>query len=387
MFLRDLLQITTKRTYTDEGFLIVPATISRTGMQVYTALEMGLTDRNPTDLVQIYRPEDEVFSEKSLSSFANKPVTDNHPPKLVDSKNAKEFSVGHAGPDVVRDGDFVTTILHITDADAISNIESGKVELSNGYTSDIDWTPGVTQDGETYDAIQRNIKGNHIAIVERGRAGASCRVADNLPTLKEIHTMKTILIDGVEFDVSDQVAQAVGKLQARVTDAETEAEEKAKEKDEEIKKKEDEMEEAEAKSKKTEDSLQAQLDAAVSKIPSAVAMDALVSERASFIDSVLAVMPDLTWAGKDNATIKKEVVAAKCPNIQLDSKSSEYINARFDTLLEDTGINSQTSLDNALQHQVTIPLKDADTRTASVIARDKMIKASQNAWNPNQGEK
>ena len=238
MFLTDRLNITTEREYTDEGFLKVPARISRTGIQEYLAVEMGLTDKDPKDIVRVYRPEDEVFTDESLTSFANKPVTNNHPPELVNSRNSRQYSVGMSGPEVTRDGMFAKTVLHVTDEDAIKNIESGKVELSNGYTADIEWTPGVTPDGEQYDAIQRNIKGNHIAIVERGRAGPACRVADNLPTLGDEVTMAKITIDGVDFEVSDQAAQAVGKLQERLKDSEMETQET----DEDLKKKEDEME-------------------------------------------------------------------------------------------------------------------------------------------------
>ena len=68
MFLEDRSPISSERTYTDEGFLVVPARISRTGIQEYLAVEMGLTDRDPNDIIRVYRPEEEVFSDLSLSS-------------------------------------------------------------------------------------------------------------------------------------------------------------------------------------------------------------------------------------------------------------------------------------------------------------------------------
>ena len=122
MFLADRLNITTERLYTDEGFLKVPARISRTGIQEYLAIEMGLTDRDPNDIIRVYRPEEEVFSDESLSSFANKPVTNNHPPELVTSANARQYSVGMSGPEVTRDGMFVATVLHVTDQASIDDI-------------------------------------------------------------------------------------------------------------------------------------------------------------------------------------------------------------------------------------------------------------------------
>ena len=378
MYLHDRLTLNSERTYTDEGFLQVPSRISRVGIQQYTALEMGLTDRDPTDIIKVFRPEEEVFSQDSLTSFANKPITDNHPPELVTAKNSKEFSVGHAGPEVTQDGMFAKTILHVTDADAIAKIESGKVELSNGYIADIDWTPGVTPDsGENYDAIQRNIKGNHIAIVERGRAGSECRVTDTLPTEGDRVIMAKIHIDGVDFEVPDQAAQAVGKLQSRLADAEEETQTEA----EKLKAKEDEMEEAEKKAKKSEDSLQAKLDTATSKIPTADTLDKLVTDRSDLIAKVVKIAPDVKWEGKDAATLRKEVVALLCPAVQMDSASADYIDARFDTLVEDVETNSQHNLDEAISKQVTDEAgKVIDNRPASVIARDNMIKRSQDAW-------
>lgn len=382
MFLTDRLNITTQREYTDEGFLKVPAHISRVGIQNYLAVEMGLTDREPTEIIRVYRPESEVFSDQSLQSFANKPVTDNHPPELVNTQNAKQFSVGMSGPEVVRDGTLAKTVLNITDATAISNIESGKVELSNGYTADIDWTPGVTPDGENFDAIQRNIKGNHIAIVERGRAGSACRVADNSPDTGDKKPMAKITIDGVDFEVSDQAAQAVSKLQAQLKDAENEAQKNA----EEVKAKEDEMEEEKKKASKTEDALKAELDDAKSKLPTADSLDKLVKDRIAVVDSVRKVMPEIEFEGKDADTLRKEVVAAKCPNVQMDSVSPDYIQARFDMLLDAAEDNSQQDLDNAFSKQVT---KDndgeKDNRPASVIARDKANERARNAWKKDAG--
>lgn len=376
MFLSDKYNITSERTYTDEGFLQVPARISRTGIQDYLAVEMGLSDREPTDIVKVYRPEEEVFADNSLSSFANKPVTDNHPPELVNAKNSKQYSVGFSGPEIMKDGMFVKAVLNVTDEDAIKNIESGKVELSNGYTCDIDWTPGVTPDGEQYDAIQRNIKGNHIAIVERGRAGASCRVADNLPTGNEV--LMKITIDGVDYEVSDQAAQAVGKLQKQLADAE----EATKEKDAEMKKKEDEMEEKEKESKAQMDSLQAKFDDASAKVPTVEALDKMVADRSAMVQTALKVKPDLKWEGKDAETIRKEIVADKCPSVQMDSVSDDYIKARYDMLVEAVESNPQQSLTDAIATTVTDGKEEKveDSRPADVIAREKMMADSQNAW-------
>lgn len=374
MLLFDKLNLTSKREYTDEGFLRVPARIARTGIQVYSAGELGLRDLDPNTPVNIYRPEEEVFSDTSLKSFAAKPITNDHPPELVTSKNAKKYSVGMSSETVSRSGDFAETLLTITDDKAIQAVESGKVELSNGYLSDIEWAEGVTPSGEHYFGIQRNIRGNHIAIVDKGRAGPQCKVFDT--GKNEGETMK-IKIDGVDFEMSDQAAQAVEKQLKRLSDTE----EELKKKDEELKKKEDEMEEAKNEAKKTEDSLQAKLDDAKSKILSISDIDKLAAERANFIDSATKVFADLKPAGKDNLTIMREVVANKCPNVTLDSVSEDYVKARFDMLVEN--VSATNPLDTALQQRLIDTGTDAtklDTRPAHIVARDKMAEEARNAW-------
>lgn len=390
MRLFDRLQLTTEREYTSEGFLKVPARISRTGIQEYLAIELGLTDREPSDKIFVFRPEEEVFSEESLQSFSTKPITNNHPPELINAENCKRYSVGMSSKDVFRDGDFVKTDLIITDASSIKDVESGKIELSNGYTADIEWTEGVTSDGIKYDAVQRNIRGNHIAIVERGRAGPSCRLADTSPTIGE-NRMKKVIIDGVEYEVSDQVAQAVDKLQKKLTDAEEEVakkEEELEKKDEELEKKEDEMEEVEKESKKTEDSLKAKIDDLKGKIPSQKTIDKMVSDRIALVESVKKVCPEMVIDGKSASDLMKEVVASKCPTVQMDSVSTDYIKARFDMLVESFDDNSQFHLDNALSKQVTNNDQQVtDHRPAHVIAREKMIENARNAWKKTGGAK
>lgn len=375
MFLTDRLNITSKREYTDEGFLKVPARIARSGIQEYFAGEMGLTDREPTEVVRVFRPDEEVFRDESLASFASKPVTNDHPPELVTAKNAKRFAVGHSGPDITKDGMFVAATLFVTDEETIKSIESGKVELSNGYTADIEYSPGVTKDGEQFDAVQKNIKGNHIAVVTKGRAGASCKVADKLTTIGDMQNMK-FTIDGVDYEASEQVAQAVDKLQKRLTDAEK----KAEDTEEEMKKKEDEEEEAKKEAAKTTDSLKAKLDDALSKVPSAETMDKLVEDRLNLIDTIKKITPELKWEGKDSDSLKKEVVALKCPKVQLDSVSVDYVNARFDMLAEAADENTQSSITDALKKQMQNNDSDKDTRPDSIIARDNFRKRNREAY-------
>ena len=195
---------------TDEGFLIVPARIARTGIQRYTAKELGITDGDPAKIYNVYRSADQVFSDTSLNSFAKKPVTNDHPPELVTSKNFKKYAVGFCDKDIERDGDYVKTELAIHDQPSVDDVNNGKVELSVGYICDLTKEAGITDTGENYDFQQVNIKCNHIAIVQKGRAGNACRLADsiNLDIIDKGELMK-IKINGITFDVEQSVAEAI----------------------------------------------------------------------------------------------------------------------------------------------------------------------------------
>ena len=204
----------TKSEVTDEGYLKVWCKAARVGTQLYT--------RGDGTQVREYRPEDEVSNPDSLASFGMKAVTLNHPKVLLDSKTTKLHQVGHAGSHVRFSDGFVEVALVITDQNAIDAVQRGDAqEVSAGYRVDYDPTPGVTPNGESYDGIQRNIKVNHIALVNRGRAGREARllldscdrndaVAEvELPSNSPVISMARITLDGLDIELPADAAGAV----------------------------------------------------------------------------------------------------------------------------------------------------------------------------------
>ncbi len=384
MYLLDKIGIS-KRTFTDEGYLIVEdARIARTGVQEYLAFELGLTDRDPLEVVKIYRPESEVFADVSMQSFSNKPVTNNHPQELVNPKNAKDLSVGHSGDSVTRDGDFLITKLIITDEEAIKDIQSGKKQLSNGYTSELKFEAGQTNDGEEFHAIQTNIKGNHIAIVKQARCGADCKISDNKVTdkLKPTEGEQTmlLLIDGIEFEFSDKAAaQAVQKvladnekLQGVIVD-----------KDAEIQTLKDsqatELADLETKHKKEVDTLQAKVDDAEANKLTPELLDAKVAMRTEVISVAGKVIENFDAKGKDCHTIRTEVINAKFKDLDLEGKSVDYINARYDAIAEEVKEGKSDTLTDAMR----LHAQGEKTETKVVDSeehRQKMIERNKNAW-------
>lgn len=163
---------------TPEGYLIcrdVP--INRTGPQDYLAAEMQL-DGDPMRMISVDRTPEEVFDPAALASFEGKPVTDGHPPENVSTENFAAYTRGHV-QNVRRVGDFTLADLYITDAVLADQVRSGaKREVSCGYTC------RYQPDGAGY--RQTAIRGNHVAIVPRGRAGRQVAIRDNAPaTLAE----------------------------------------------------------------------------------------------------------------------------------------------------------------------------------------------------------
>jgi uncharacterized protein len=154
---------------TPDGYLRVPATFARIGLQRYRRAD-------GTEAVE-YRPEEEVSKQDALLSLANLPVTLEHPPELLTPDTVREYQRGHTGSHVEYRTPFATGFVTITDREAIDTVKRGDArEVSVGYRVKFDATPGVTPDGQRYDGVQRAISGNHVAIVRKGRAGPEVRL-------------------------------------------------------------------------------------------------------------------------------------------------------------------------------------------------------------------
>src|ERR1700722_2250288 len=163
----------------ESGYLAAHAKVARTGVQVYHGSEVGKPNK---ERVTLYRPAEEVFHHDAMHSMAHRPVTLLHPPVMVDSKNWKKYAKGHTGDEIVRDGECVSVPITLMDQATIDAYDSGDAcELSMGYSTDIEWTAGVTPQGEAYDGVQRSIRANHLAFVPQARGGEKLRFGDAEP--------------------------------------------------------------------------------------------------------------------------------------------------------------------------------------------------------------
>lgn len=175
---------------TPEGYLIcTDAILARTGKQTYYKSELyGDSCDDPAKIIELDRPESEVFADKTLYSFENKPLTVEHPDEDVNVENYDTFSVGFVRDvkkSIINGKPVMTATLVVTNKDAIDDIESGKYkELSCGYDCDIDESDGEFR--------QINIRGNHVALCEHGRAG-NARIIDSVKDEKHVDEEKKIM--------------------------------------------------------------------------------------------------------------------------------------------------------------------------------------------------
>ena len=170
-------QISPHLVDTPEGFLIckdVP--IARTGPQDYLARELQL-DGDPDRLITVQRHPEDVFEEATLASFEGKPICDGHPPENVGPENYAAYTKGHV-QNVRRDGDYIVADLYINDANLANEVRNNvKREVSCGYLCN------YVPDGTGYK--QSRIRGNHVAVVPKGRAGAAVAIHDATPEVEK----------------------------------------------------------------------------------------------------------------------------------------------------------------------------------------------------------
>jgi hypothetical protein len=154
---------------TPEGYLRIKATFARTGLQRYRR-------QDGSEAIE-YRPEEEVSKQDALLSLANLPVTLEHPPELLTPETCRQYQRGATGSIVEYRSPFAVGFVTVTDREAIDAVKRGDArEVSVGYRVKFDATPGTTPDGQRYDGVQREISGNHVAIVRKGRAGPEVRL-------------------------------------------------------------------------------------------------------------------------------------------------------------------------------------------------------------------
>lgn len=193
-----------KARITPEGYFVADALVARANnIQDYRASELGLTDRDPNDVVRVFRPEAEVFAVDSLRSASRLPITLDHPPEMVDAANWRQYAKGESGEEILRDGEYVRVPIRVTDAQAVDSVQHDRQEFSMGYTAEVIMDSGE-YNGQAYDAKATSIRYNHLAACRAARGGPELRITDERPAHIGVPTMpKIVMVDSAPVDVSN----------------------------------------------------------------------------------------------------------------------------------------------------------------------------------------
>lgn len=304
-----------QRQITAEGFMRVPAIVARTGIQEYHSSELGM-DGNK--MIRVYRPADEVFNPESLASYEDQSITNDHPAAMVDSKSYRNVVMGHIANAARREGDTVVADLVVKSQDAIDAIIRGKAEVSAGYTAEYDFTPGTTPEGLPYDGIQRNIRINHLALVDAGRAGVA-RILDHAPAGGR--KMQHVTLDsGTQVEVADAstaklIQNTIDGLRKQVADAE--AGEAA-------------VQEALTQAEAAKDIAEENLEQAEEKVKD-LEEDLAEYQSSEAMDSARKIAgKDFVCDSKSQLEIKRAALKAVRPKIDWASKDASYIAYAWD---------------------------------------------------------
>lgn len=347
---------------TGDGGLRIPARIARTGLQTYTYTD-GKREVE-------YRPESEVFDAAALESFQGVSVTRGHPSTGVDVATWKKDAVGHVADNVRQDGAFVAADLIVKDPEVVKAVLDGTLtELSCGYTCRTDAEPGEWN-GMKYDRVQREIRGNHVALGPKdwGRAGNDVR----------------LYLDSTEG--ADTIAGyndfAAADVAEEKTDSMTDAEKAA------LKAKQD----AEAAEKAAtvpvtmydkvlaeRDALQAKVDTHATEAQAAAErFDAAVSARVALQEKASAYLAkDFVFAGKSDAEIMTACIQKSDEKFDAKDRSAAYLAGRFDSLGAVVAKTDAASQDRGNLNRV---IEDATKPAEKRDAKADMKERNANAW-------
>ena len=318
-------------TKTEEGFIRDKPVIGRTGILVYQNPD-GSTRKE-------YRPAEEAFDQQSLDSLAGKPITLGHQGMVTSTNQVRPIgsvlSAGH------QDGSNITADV------VLYSLPTDARELSCGYTLDLDETPGTTPDGEHYDAVQRNIRYNHVAVVRHGRAGVARLNMDGdqepIEDGKKENTMKIRLDNGLEYEAVPEVAAYVDQLRKDAAEHKTN------------------MDKLQAKyDASLDDNKKLKDDAAKAKEKAEANFDAAVKDRVAMLKKAdefgIEKADEL-----GNMAIKKAIIkSVRGDAINLDDKSADYIDAAYDMVKDEATKPAEDHEDGLAKQRskVGAPAKD-----------------------------
>ena len=390
---------------TPQGFLRFDANLTRVGVLEYRRAD-GTIQRE-------YRPAEEVFKADSLATLAGAPLTDLHV-EAVTPSNVRQVQRGRVSDDVRHDQKFVKSSVIAQDSDLIDKIDRGeRKELSAGYRCRIDATPGVF-DGAPYDAIQRDIAYNHVAIgpVGWGRAGSDVAIRLDAGSAvsfdydvsmvirdeknpggpagnQKVNMKRNLRIDGIDYavDGDDAVFQAFDRWVQKRDEGEKALSDK-------LKSTESKADSNDKAATALRDELQGKYDAATKEAESLKKqlteasdpkrLDELANKRADLIGKAREVLgAEEKLDGLSPREIKELVLKKLDTEIKLDGCADAYVDGMFDHSVKTLKAARSDGAAGSRAASMPTPPAGGSNNNKPVDprqARQDMVTASENAW-------
>ena len=301
--------------------------LTRSGVFEYT--------RPNGEVVREYRPADEVAKADSVAWIDDLPATVGHPRAGVSGATLDAVAAGHVRSPIVAETDGVAVVrgtITVTKSDARAGVQSGKLaETSMGYDCRLDETPGVTPTGQRYDAVQRDIVYNHVALLPPGGARLGTR-------LDGAENDRVLRLDAAGNQVTDS-ERTIVKIKVKKSDGkEVEFEQHSPEHFSHV--------EAER------DAAAARADALELEVKS-FREDAAKAARAELEKTATSVCgKEFKADGKSDREVKAAVIAARLPTVKLDGKDDVYVAAMFDAALATSPTPAAKRKDGASQTEL-----------------------------------
>lgn len=323
--------------------------ITRTGIFEYQTIDGKVRKE--------FRPDAEVFDSNSLASIAGIPITDSHI-GILNIRNHKGVIGTVLSPGIKEDSNVIADII-IHDANKLGK----RRDLSLGYTCSLDETPGQTDNGERYDAIQKAIRYNHLAVVHSGRAGnARLRLdatdavhgmfdQENDDMSEKERLMTTVRLDNLDYPAAPEVANRLTKYESDLA---------------ELKKNYDAIE-------AERDSFKASLEEEKEKTAKATNA-AIAAARARIKLEDIASKAGVSFDDSTSIRQIKESVVNKlrANTFKFDGKSDDYVDSAFDLIVTEQSSRDDNTADQ--RKKLKEPRQDDNTdKNSSSSARERMI--------------
>ena len=339
----------------------------------------------------------ELLADSTIESANGKPVTNDHPDELVTKDNAEKYMKGVTMSNAHTDGGTIRVDMAITDSNLINAIQGGKQELSIGFQTDVEPVSGE-YDGMHYDSIQKSIEINHVAVVNRGRAGHNIRITGDSAAMVEDYVPQAgkkgpemadytkVYLGDSSVTVLDSDAEKVTKANQDLQSATNANANKGKQ-IADLKKQIADLKAQLAdlqSGKEDADKAKAEADSANKTIAELQdklksfegdAFDKKVAERLELIEAVKPYLGDsYDFSGKTERDIKLDSIKADDADFDAEGKSDTYIDAYFDAMRShhrstNVGYAGTVFSDSAGAKQASSALARRNARYAGLYAK------------------